>query len=179
MKACTMWFMGAPDAVKTALARRVEGALLERGVPVEIVDGGELGANLRIGLGASADDEATYARRIGCLCRMLSRNSIVTIATGVAPRKSLRDEARASIERFVEVRIARPGAAEEAGASGSDGPGRPEIIVTEDPAAEEESAERVLSTLEALGYLAPAAGRGYSVTEEEEIKSRLRELGYI
>jgi hypothetical protein len=122
---------------------------------------------------------------------MLSRNGILAIATEVAPREALCDEARGSIDRFVEVRVASagesdPSGIEEAGRSAAEpaarsgaAAGAPRPLVSADPAAEEESAGRVLATLEALGYLPRVGGVEYSADEEEEIKSRLRDLGYI
>jgi hypothetical protein len=65
----------------------------------------------------------------------------------------------------------------------------PEIIVETDRESVEESAARVLNTLTELGYLSErlenVAEEGveeeevYSEEEEEKIKQRLRDLGYI
>ncbi len=43
----------------------------------------------------------------------------------------------------------------------------------------ETSVKKIIGTLEQLGYIPAGDGRGYSEDEEEAIKQRLRDLGYI
>ncbi|MBN1459549.1 MAG: adenylyl-sulfate kinase, partial [Armatimonadetes bacterium] len=58
-------------------------------------------------------------------------------------------------------------------------PDKPEVIV--DTATEdiEVSLNRIIATLEQLNYIPAGDGRGYSEEEEETIKQRLKDLGYI
>jgi len=55
----------------------------------------------------------------------------------------------------------------------------PEVEI--DTASEdiETSLGKIIATLEAMAYIPSGDGRGYSTEEEETIKQRLRDLGYI
>ena len=48
-----------------------------------------------------------------------------------------------------------------------------------DEETEEESVHKVITKLEELRYIAPAEATEYSEEEEEKIKQRLADLGYL
>jgi adenylylsulfate kinase len=106
-KGFTIWFTGLSGAGKTTLATALAGELAERGLKVEILDGDEVRTNLSKGLGFSKDDRDTNIRRIGYVCRVLSRNGAGVIAAAISPYREVRDEVRRSIETegvaFIEV----------------------------------------------------------------------------
>jgi adenylylsulfate kinase-like enzyme len=129
----------------------------------------------------------------------LARNDVVAIAAAISPYKSIRDENRKLIGRFVEVyckcdietlKARDPKGLYEKALRGElpnftgvsdpyEPPAEPEVIV--DTAAEDEavSLDKILRKLEEMGYVPVADERGYTDEEEEAIKERLRELGYI
>jgi adenylyl-sulfate kinase len=195
----TLWFTGLSGAGKSTLANQVRDVLLERGMRVEVLDGDVVRQNLSKGLGFSKEDRDTNIRRIGFVCHLLTRNDVVAIAAAISPYQSIRDENRALIGRFVEVyckcdietlKERDPKGLYEKALRGElpnftgvsdpyEAPTDPEVVV--DTAAEDEAAslDKILQKLAEMGYVPVADERGYTDEEEETIKERLRELGYI
>ena len=106
-KGFTIWFTGLSGAGKTTLATAVAAELGRRGLKVEILDGDEVRTNLSKGLGFSKEDRDTNIRRIGYVCRLLSRNGAGVIAAAISPYREVRNEVRSLIEAegvaFIEV----------------------------------------------------------------------------
>lgn len=199
MKGFTLWFTGLPSSGKSTLARRVEEILLERGMNVEVLDGDEVRENLSKGLGFSKEDRDTNIRRIGFVAKLLSRNGVVAITAAISPYKDVRDEMRRAIGRFVEVYVQCPidvlkerdvkGLYKKALAgeikhfTGVDdpyeAPVKPEILIESEKETVEESAAKIIRTLEVMALIPRVAGEDYSAGDEEVIKQRLKDLGYI
>jgi adenylyl-sulfate kinase len=199
MKGFTLWFTGLPSSGKSTLARQVEQVLLERGMNVEVLDGDEVRETFSKGLGFSKEDRDTNIRRIGFVAKLLSRNGTVAITAAISPYRETRDEMRKAIGRFVEVYVQCPidvlkerdvkGLYKKALAgeikhfTGVDDPYeaplKPEVLVESDRESEAQSVAKIITTLEALGYIPRVPGTEYSPAEEEAIKSRLKDLGYI
>ncbi len=199
MKGFTLWFTGLPSSGKSTLARQVEEILLERGMNVEVLDGDEVRENLSKGLGFSKEDRDINIRRIGFVAKLLSRNGAVAITAAISPYREVRDEMRRAIGRFVEVYVQCPievlterdvkGLYKKALAgeikhfTGVDdpyeAPAKAEIVIESDKESVEESVAKIITTLEVMEYIPRAVGGDYSAAEEETIKKRLKDLGYI
>ncbi len=200
MKGFTLWFTGMSGSGKTTLARKVEEILLERGMKVEVLDGDIIRQHLSKGLGFSKEDRDENIRRIGWVCHILTRNDVVAIASAISPYKKIREENRELIGRFVEVYCkcpievlkerdpkglyAKALRGEIKNFTGIDDPyeppDNPEIICETDKESVEESVNKIIRTLELMGYIPPVdTSEDYSPEEEEKIKKRLKDLGYI
>jgi adenylylsulfate kinase len=200
MKGFTLWFTGLPCSGKSTLAKGVEEILLERGMKVEVLDGDIVRTNLTKGLGFSKEDRDTNIRRIGFVCHLLTRNDVVAIAAAISPYKEIRDENRKLIGRFAEIYVKCPvEIAEQRDVKGMyekarkgeiknftgiddpyEPPEKPEVIVDTEKESVEDSIEKIIRTLELMGYIPPSGvEEEYSPEEEEKIKQRLRDLGYI
>jgi len=199
MKGFTLWFTGLPSSGKSTLARRIEEILLERGMNVEVLDGDEVRENLSKGLGFSKEDRDTNIRRIGFVAKLLSRNRVVAITAAISPYKDVRDEMRSAIGRFVEVYVQCPidvlkerdvkGLYKKALAgeikhfTGVDDPYeppvKPEILIDSDKESVDESVAKIVRTLEVMELIPRGVGGDYSAGDEEVIKQRLKDLGYI
>ncbi|SRR6266436_2097619 len=111
-KGFTLWFTGLSGAGKTTLAGVLEREMRARGLAVEVLDGDEIRTNLSKGLGFSKEDRDTNIRRIGYVCRLLSRNHVAAISAAISPYREARDEVRRLIEAdgavFVEVYVKCP-----------------------------------------------------------------------
>lgn len=197
----TIWFTGFTAAGKTTVARLVARELLERGLKVELLDGDEVRKNLSQGLGFSREDRDRNVLRIGYVCKLLSRNGVVAIGAAVSPFRETREKLRAEIGNFVEVYVSCPlGVCQErdykgiykgvkegriCGVSGVDDPyeepENPEVTIRTDRETAEESAAKVITALEEMGYVAPreSSSSGYSEEERLILERRLSELGYI
>jgi adenylyl-sulfate kinase len=200
MKGFTLWFTGLSGSGKSTIARKIEEILLERGMKVEVLDGDVVRTNLSKGLGFSKEDRDTNIRRIGWVCHILTRNDVVAIAAAISPYKEIREENRKLIGRFVEVYCKASidalkkrdpkGLYEKAlrgeikGFTGIDDPyeppDNPEIVCETDKETVDESVNKIIRTLELMGYIPPGeTSEGYSAEEEAKIKKRLKDLGYI
>ncbi|MBD3349114.1 MAG: adenylyl-sulfate kinase [Candidatus Eisenbacteria bacterium] len=199
-KGFTLWFTGMSGAGKSTLAERCRDELLERGLGVEILDGDIIRTNLSKGLGFSKEDRDINIRRVGFVCDLLTRNGVAAIAACISPYTAIRDENREMIGRFVEVYCQAPLeklierdpkglykkalAGEIKGFTGIDdpyeAPKKPEVVVNTAEETIDESVAKIMRTLELMNYIpATETEQEYSEEEEEEIKKRLSDLGYI
>lgn len=198
-KGFTIWFTGLSGAGKTTLAREVEKRLRARGMKVEVLDGDVVRQNLSKGLGFSKEDRDTNIRRIGFVCKLLTRNNVVAIAAAISPYREIRDEVRREIGSFVEVYVECPLevlverdvkglykkalAGEITNFTGVNDPYEPplnpEVVIHSDRETVEESVEKIMRKLKELDYLPPAPEDVYSEEEAEVVEERLRSLGYI
>ena len=169
----TIWFTGLSGAGKSTIARILERRLRALGRKVEVLDGDVIRTNLSKGLGFSKEDRDTNIKRIGFVCQLLTRNDVVAIAAAISPYREVRDYNRSLIGNFVEVytkcsldecakrdvkglyQKAMKG--EIKGFTGVDDPYEEplhaEVICETDKETAEQSAERVMSKLEELGYI--------------------------
>ena len=199
-KGFTLWFTGLSGSGKSTLSKRMEDILRGRGLKVEVLDGDVVRTNLSKGLGFSKEDRDENIKRIGFVCNLLTRNDVVAIGAAISPYREIRDLNRKLIGRFVEVYCecpmdvlekrdvkglyaeARAGqVAQFTGVSDPyEPPLKPEVVVNTSRESIDESVEKIVRTLELMGYI-PAAGGAEQLSpqEEEKIKARLRELGYI
>lgn len=198
-KGFTLWFTGLSGAGKTTLARLIETELKSRGHRVEVLDGDVIRTNLSKGLGFSKEDRDTNIRRIGFVCNLLARNDVVAIAAAISPYRDIRDEVRREIGSFVEVYVKCPvdvlAARDVKGLyrkalsgeikhfTGIDDPYEeplsPEVTVETDRETPEQSAERIIASLERLGLVEPSFSTDYSEEDDEEVRRRLEALGYV
>jgi adenylyl-sulfate kinase len=197
---CTVWFTGLSGAGKSTVSSIVEAEMRKRDLRVEVLDGDVIRTHLSKGLGFSKADRDTNIRRIGWVCEVLARNGVVAVAAAISPYREIRDEVRGKVGRFVEVYMECPVpvladrdvkglykkalAGEIKNFTGVDDPyeppEKPEVVVDTDKETVEESTDKIIRTLEMLGYIPTVeGGNEYSPEEEEEIKTRLQDLGYI
>lgn len=172
-KGVTVWFTGLPSSGKSTLARLLERQLRKWNVKVELLDGDVVRTHLSKGLGFSKEDRETNVKRIGFVCHLLTRNGVVAIASAVSPYRETRDYNRRMIGQFVEVYVKtsveecekrdvkglykKARAGEIQGFTGVDDPYEEplnaEIVCETAGETPEQSAEKILKRLEALGYL--------------------------
>ena len=176
-KGFTVWFTGLSGAGKSTLADRLGPALVQRGYKVEVLDGDVVRTNLSKGLGFSKEDRDTNIRRIGFVCNLLTRNDVVAIAAAISPYRGIRDEVRGEIGNFVEVYVKCPipvltdrdvkGLYKKAlageiknftGVSDPyEEPLNPEVLVESDKETIDQSLNKIIGKLEAMGYVPKAA----------------------
>jgi len=169
----TVWLTGLSGAGKSTIARRVEAELKARNRQVEVLDGDLIRTWLSQGLGFSKKDRDINVRRVGFVANLLSRNGVIVIAATISPYQDIRDEIRAINKDFVEVHVnaplevcegrdvkglyAKARAGEIKGFTGIDDPYEipvnPEVVCESGKETVEESANKVIRTLEELGYV--------------------------
>jgi len=195
----TVWFTGLSGSGKTTLAGMLRDQLVGRGLRVEWLDSARIRRELNRDLGFSRHDIEANLQRLGYECKLLNRNGVVAIVSAISPYRDVRDAIRTEIGRFVEVycrcpmevlmrrddhdlfeRAQRGEVQNVAGVNAPyEEPFKPEVLLNTDTEPPDACVRKILATLEILGYLSPAESAAYSPEEEQIIKNRLRDLGYI
>lgn len=194
-----VWFTGLPSSGKSTLAQRVKDELLKRGFRVEVLDGDVVREHISRGLGFSKEDRDENIRRIYHVAYLLKRNGVVVITAAISPYREIRNEARNLLKDFVEVYVSCPVekcmerdvkgmykkalAGEIKNFTGIDDPyeppENPEVVCETDKETVEESVKKIMNKLIEMGYVEPTDEDVYTEEEEEIIKKRLEDLGYI
>jgi len=201
----TLWFTGLPSSGKSTVAKEVENELRRRGLKVENLDADGLRKNLHPDLGFTKEERGINNRRIGFISSLLTKNDIATIVAAVSPFKEYRQVARELIEEegdFYQVYVECPvevckerdpkdlyKKAEQGIIPNFTGVSHP----FEEPTSDEydvkvntaeldadSAAEKVLQFLGDRGIFSSVDEyTGLNEHQEEEIKDRLRRLGYL
>jgi adenylyl-sulfate kinase len=95
-------------AGKSTLSALLADELRRRGLQVELLDGDEVRENLSKGLGFSREDRDTNIKRIGFVCKLLTRNGVVAITAAISPYRDTRAYVRSQIPQFIEVYVECP-----------------------------------------------------------------------
>jgi adenylyl-sulfate kinase len=196
-KGYTVWFTGLSGSGKSALANRLAEVIKSRSQSVDVIDGDVIRRSLSKGLGFSKEDRDENIKRVGHVCSYLTATERVAIAACISPYTAIRDLNRDLIGDFVEVYCkcsvetcakrdpkglyAKAFAGEIKGFTGVDDPYEepvnPEVLVDTDVETLDESLGKIVSKLEELGYL--PAQQTMTDEEEERIRQRLKDLGYL
>ncbi|HDI82709.1 MAG TPA: adenylyl-sulfate kinase [candidate division WOR-3 bacterium] len=194
-----VWFTGLPSSGKSTLAQRLKDELIKRGFRVEVLDGDVVREHISRGLGFSKEDRDENIRRIYHVAYLLKRNGVVVITAAISPYREIRQEARELLKDFVEVYASCPVekcierdvkgmykkalAGEIKNFTGIDDPyeppENPEVVCETDKETVEESVKKIINKLIEMGYIEPTDEDVYTEEEEEIIKKRLEDLGYI
>jgi len=195
----TVWFTGLSSSGKSTIGQKVAEALQQRGLRVEVLDSGRIRQQVNRHLGFSREEVETNLLRLGYECKLLNRNGVTVIVTAVSPYRDVRDRIREEVVEFVEVHcrcpmevLIRRGAGElferarrgevehVAGVNAPyEEPLKPEILLNTDQINIEESVANTIATLEVLGRIERVESACYSPEEEEVIRQRLQDLGYL
>jgi adenylyl-sulfate kinase len=166
-----LWLTGLSGAGKSTIANAVAPSLVERGHRVEVLDGDEVRTNLCQGLGFSREDRDTNIARIGYVAGKLAKHGVAVVVAAISPYREARDKVRASVSDFVEVHVATCAERDVKGLYAKalageiknftgvsdpyEPPLQPEIVLRTEQETVQESAEQVLSWLEAKGLSLP------------------------
>jgi adenylyl-sulfate kinase len=195
----TIWLTGLPSSGKSTIAVGLAKRLEAEGYPVEILDGDEFRLRLSRGLGFSKADRDEHIRRVSYVAKLLTRVGAFAIVAAISPYRSIRDEARSEIGRFLEVHVDCPveecarrdvkGLYQKAfrgeianftGVSDPyEAPLQPEVVVQTHRETLDESTAKILRALPSFGYPPVGGSEVLSPDEEAEILSKLKDLGYI
>jgi len=194
MDGFVLWITGLCGSGKTALAKEIEPLLKKRGRNCEILDGNEVRALISSELGFTAEDRKLHNKRVIHIAKLLARNGVGVLVSLISPYRETRAFARGELPNFVEVwtkcslkicevrdkkglyKKARSG--EISDFTGIqhpyEEPENPEVMVDTENESPSEGARKVIDKLEELGLIS-----AYSKEEEETVKKRLEDLGYL
>lgn len=172
-----IWFTGLSGAGKSVTADILTTLLLERGRQVTQLDGDVIRTHLSKGLGFSKEDRDTNILRIGFVASEITRHNGVVICAAISPYNATRNEARKMVgpDHFVMVYMdtpievcesrdikglyAKARRGELKGFTGVDDPYEPpvdpEITLRTVGVTPEQNARKIISWLEANGFLLP------------------------
>ena len=196
---CTIWFTGMSGSGKSTIGQGLGEALRGRGLSVEVLDSGRIRQQVNRHLGFTREEVEGNLLRLGYECKLLNRNGVTVVVTAVAPYRDVRDRLREEIGTFVEVfcrcpmeilmkrgagelfEKARRGEIEHvAGVNAPyEEPLKPEVLLNTDQLSIEECVSKTITTLEVLGIIERVEAACYSPEEEEIIRHRLQDLGYL
>lgn len=198
--------MGRPAAGKSTIASQIEDYLREHDVPVENLDGDEIRKNLHPDLGFTREDREINNTRTAFISKLLNRNGITTVVGMITPFRDSQKKAREIVEPdgtfvLIYVKCSVEEAArrdpknlyEDAKAGKIENftginhpfqePHNPDITVDTEKATLEENVAHIKERLHDFGLFEEDSEGEYnfdmSRSEEEQIKDRLRSLGYI
>jgi len=194
-KGFVLWFTGLPCSGKTTIAKEVKRILEEKGMDMELLDGDTIRDYIK-NKDFSKEGRNKHLRYIAVMAKLLAKRNVGVLCSFVSPYRENRDFARSICENFIEVyvkasieecikrdvkgmyKLAKDGKIK--GFTGIDDPYeeplKPEIVIETDKETLEQSAVKVINNLKELGFIET---QGYTEEEEEEIKKRLKDLGYI
>lgn len=195
----TVWFTGLPRSGKTTIARKLVDRMRSRGLNVEFLNSARIRREVNRSLGFTREEIDTNLRRLGYECKLLNRNGVVAVVTAVSPYRDVRDAIRADVGSCVEVycratmealmsrdeqgffeKAMRGEIQHVAGVNAPfEEPFKPEVLVNTDVESTEACCEKVLTKLEDMGLIEKVSDAAYTADEEEMIKDRLRDLGYL
>jgi len=174
-KGVTVWLTGLSGSGKSTIAVAAEQALVARGHLAYVLDGDNVRHGLNKNLGFSPEDRTENIRRIGEVAKLFTETGVVVFTSFISPYRADRDLVRTLHEagRFVEVHVAasvetcesrdvkglykkaRAGEIKEfTGISAPyEAPNAPELVIDTGAEPVEKSVERLVSFLDAKGYL--------------------------
>jgi len=184
---------------KSTVGAAVAKLLRARGQAVEVLDSGRIRAQINRSLGFSRQEIEDNTLRLGYECALLNRNKVVAIVSSVSPYREVRDRVREQVGAFVEVycrcpmevlvqrdsdglfeRARRGEIAHVAGINAPyEEPLKPEVLLDTDRMTVEEAAGQVIDALERLGRIDRHDPSCYTPEEENMIRQRLQDLGYL
>lgn len=103
----TVWLTGLSGAGKTTLAQELAGMPLPYS-RVEVLDGDVVRTHICKGLGFTKAARIENVRRLAFLAKLLTDDGALVLVSAISPYRAGRDEARASIGRFLEVYVNAP-----------------------------------------------------------------------
>ena len=195
----TIWFTGISKSGKALISRGVADELRQRQMHLEVLDSGRIRKEINRSLGFSREEITTSMLRLAYECNILNRNGIVTLVVAVSPYRDARDTCRRAIKNFVEVycrcpmevllkrddtglfeRAKRGQIQHVAGINAPyEEPLNAEVVLDTDRDTIKESVGKVITTLEDLGLISKLEPATYTPEEEETIRRRLEDLGYL
>jgi bifunctional enzyme CysN/CysC len=109
-KAATVWLFGLSGAGKSSIARGVERALFDKGVPIFRLDGDNLRGGLNRDLGFSQQDRTENLRRAAEVAKIMNDAGVVVLASFISPLEADREMIAKILgpDRFVGVYLSTP-----------------------------------------------------------------------
>jgi adenylylsulfate kinase len=103
-----VWVTGLPASGKSTLAAGLRRALTRDLHPCCVLDGDEVRGALVPRPGYTQAERDTFYATLARLSALLARQGLIVIVAATAHRRAHREDARALVERFIEVHVRVP-----------------------------------------------------------------------
>ena len=161
----TIWFCGEDEEELTTIAEVVGEELINREQNVELIVYSEVKEILGRGLKDTDDDRTTFTDRLGFLGNLLHRNNIfaliVTTQSNLTDRKKVKEE----YKNYIQINLNEKDFLTD--------------LELKDLASPKDNAKKIIDYLVKEKLISEQCQNIYSKDEEEEIRRRLEELGYV
>lgn len=104
----TIWFTGLHGAGKSTIAAGLAEKLRKSNIPIVIVDGDEIRKKVSSDLGYTAAERNEHMKRVAGICRIISENGVIVIASVASPTESSREYAKSVLKKMLLVYVKCP-----------------------------------------------------------------------
>lgn len=150
----TIWLTGNDEEKLISIGEIVGEDLIKRDQNIELIVQSEVREILGRGLKDTPEDKSTFADRLGFVGNLLTRNGAFAIIVSKDSSPSDRKKVEETYGNFIDINVAN----------------------TE---TEKDCAKRIIDTLINQKLISEQCQEIYSEEEEEEIRKRLEDLGYV
>jgi adenylylsulfate kinase len=107
-KAFAVWVTGLPASGKSTIAAALRDELARAGIDAAVLESDVLRPIFTPGARYQQEDRDAFYRQMAYVGRLLTAHGVPVIFDGTANRRCYRDQARAEMERFMEVYVQCP-----------------------------------------------------------------------
>ena len=161
----TIWFCGENENVLTSIAEIVGEELINRDQFVELIVQSEIQEILGRGLKDTEADRSTFTDRLGFLGNVLHRNKIFALIISKEATLNDRKAVKETYKNYIHINIGN-----------KDELTNVELNKKDDP---KYNGKEIIEYLAKEKFIPEQCTTVYSKDEEEEIRRRLEELGYV
>ncbi len=162
----TIWFCGNDEEILTGIAEIVGEELINRDQYVELIVKSEVEEILGRGLKNTEEDKSTFTDRLGFLGNLLHRNDIFALIVSKEAKVEDRKKVKEEYKNYIQINVGD----------------FKDLLCDLDLSSKDDTktnAKKIIEYL-ILEKLIPEKSHNiYSKDEEEEIRRRLEELGYV
>ncbi len=108
LKGATIWFTGLACSGKTTLSKKIKKMLGKKGVGTVVLDSDELRSTVSKDFGYTKEERDKHMKLVTEMCYLLTLQGILNVASVISPTRSIREEAKRKIGKFIEVYIKCP-----------------------------------------------------------------------
>ncbi len=149
----TIWLVGNDEEKLISIGECIGEALINKNQNIELIVQSEVKELLGRGLGDTPEDRATFTDRLGFLSNLLHRNNIFAVIVSMESSEADRNKVKEVYGNYIEVQVKNED---------------PKDVVTS-----------VINMLVKENIIPEQCEVVYSEEEEEEIRKRLEDLGYV
>ena len=104
----TIWFTGLHGSGKSTIANGLIKILRNNRIPAVLLDGDDIRETISSDLGYSLEERNEHMKRVAGICKLVSENNILAIASVASPTEKSREYARKILKKMLLVYVKCP-----------------------------------------------------------------------